>query len=166
MRCMYPTQEFPLCYYKVVVICASELMNSNQTIMAMRLLSVLMGATAALLLLVAADRPYRDSQGHHGATDADKLQMLSLVCQLANYGLGWWCLEMQHERQASMKTPYTETGSYLSMTEEIGAALLSLLFVVGPLIPPGVRLYHTSKQLRTEKQKDDVVHFENPVDST
>ena len=163
---MYARQEFPLCYYKVVVICASELMDSNQTDMATRLLYVLMGATAALLLLVVADRPYRDSQGHDGATDADKLQMLALACQLANYGLGWWCLETQHERQAIMETPYTETGSYLNMMEELGAALLSLLFVVGPLVPPGVRLFRARRKLRKEKLENNALKSENPLNSS
>jgi hypothetical protein len=34
------------------------------------------------------------SQGHDGATDTDKLQMLVLSSQLANYGVGW-CLLMR-----------------------------------------------------------------------
>ena len=32
-----------------------------------------------LLILVAVDKPYRDSQGHEGLTEADKLQLNSVL---------------------------------------------------------------------------------------
>ena len=56
---VFRPQEFPLCCFKVIMICASELMNSDE--MALMLLYVLVGATASLLLLVIVDRPYRDT---------------------------------------------------------------------------------------------------------
>ena len=156
-------QEFPLCCFKVVVICASELMNSDE--MALMLLYVLVGATASLLLLVIVDRPYRDSQGHDGATGADKLQMLVLSSQLANYGVGWWCLTQQLSRAENGMQKNTKTGSYLSETEEVLVALASVLFVVGPLIPPAIQLYRKRRR-RKQQSKDEqesVARFENPM---
>ena len=147
-------QEFPLCCFKVVVICASELMNSDE--MALMLLYVLVGATASLLLLVIVDRPYRDSQGHNGATDADKLQMLVLSSQLANYGVGWWCLTQQLSREESEMQMNAKTGSYLSETEELSVALASVLFVAGPMTPPAIQLCRKRRRREQEQSKDEV----------
>ena len=162
---VFRLQEFPLCCFKVIMICASELLNSDE--MALMLLYVLVGATASLLLLVIVDRPYRDSQGHDGATDADKLQMLVLTSQLANYGVGWWCLTQQVSRAESEMEKNTETGSYLSETEELLVALASVLFVAGPLIPPAIHLYRKRRRRKQEQQSKDeqesAATFENPV---
>ena len=87
--------------------------------MALPLLYVLVGATALLLLLVVVDRPYRDSQGHEGATKADKLQMLVVTAQLANYGVGWWCLTTQAARKLAGRPLDADTGSYLGAGEEV-----------------------------------------------
>ena len=61
----------------------------------------------------------------------------------------------------------TKTGSYLSETEEVLVALASVLFVVGPLIPPAIQLYRKRRRRKQEQQSKDeqesVATFENPV---
>ena len=131
--------EFPLCAFKMVVVCSSELLKTDAK--ALQLLYVLAGATALLLLLVMIDRPYRDSQGHEGATQADYLQMLVLTAQLLNYRVGYWCLITQREREAAGEPRNDTTKSWLSPTEEVVVALLAALFVLGPLLPPGIGWY-------------------------
>eukprot|EP01046_Picozoa_sp_COSAG06_P052279 COSAG06_NODE_8739_length_2082_cov_3.134644_4_plen_97_part_00 len=72
--------------------------------------------------------------GHEGATNADKLQMMVLTSQLANYGIGAWCLTTQNKRTEGGGNPNPDTGSYLDSGEEAVVALLALLFAAGPLI--------------------------------
>lgn len=62
--------EFPLCAFKITLICTSELMGSDE--LALPLLIVLATATALLLKLVVEDQPYRDSQGKRHETPRAK----------------------------------------------------------------------------------------------
>ena len=158
--------EFVLLFYKVFVICVTELFEAER--LAESLLLALQGATGAFLFLVVIDAPYRDSQGHSGWTKADKLQMLSLITQLANYRVATWCL---HRRNANK----------LSDSDELLVALASLLCTVAPLVPAliGARADHkrthahtaggddsdtsdTSDQNDVETEK---VQYSNPVHS-
>ena len=93
----------------------------------------------AFLLLVLVDKPYRDSQGHAGMTQADVLQSLQLAGQLGNYGLGYWCLTTQVARKAAGE-PEVRPGTHLTDGEELGVAFLAFFFVVGPLSPLAVEV--------------------------
>jgi hypothetical protein len=128
--------EFVLLFYKVFVICVTELFEAER--LAESLLLALQGATGAFLFLVVIDAPYRDSQGHSGWTKADKLQMLSLITQLANYRVATWCL---HRRNANK----------LSDSDELLVALASLLCTVAPLVPAliGARADHKQTHAHT-----------------
>ena len=97
------------------------------------------GGTLAFLLLVLVDKPYRDSQGHAGMTQADVLQSLQLAGQLCNYGLGYWCLTTQVARKAAGE-PEVRPGTHLTDGEELAVAFLALFFVVGPLAPLAVEV--------------------------
>jgi hypothetical protein len=66
-----------------------------------------------MLLAIAS----RDSGGHEGSTtNADKLEMLGLTFQLANYGVGWWCMTTQQKRELAGE-PIYDTGSFLTKCE-------------------------------------------------
>ena len=93
-------------------------------------------------------------------TEADKLQLLTLGAQIANYGVAYWCLSTQEARKAAGEEP-SATGSYLGDWEELGVALAALFFTVAPLMPPAVALY---KEHRAEKSKPKAAEkTSNPV---
>ena len=129
--------EFAILYFKVFVVCVTELMNSPDK--ADLLLIMLQAATGLLLLLVIVDRPYSDSAGHDGMTGADALQMLSLVAQLANYRLAAWCLEQQR-------------GDGLSDKEELSVALVAVSLAVAPFIPAIVTAQHRHRKAQEKKR--------------
>ena len=100
---------------------------------------MLSGGTLAFLLLVLVDKPYRDSQGHAGMTQADVLQSLQLAGQLCNYGLGYWCLTTQVARKAAGKLE-VRPGTHLTDGEELAVACLAFFFVIGPLTPLAIEV--------------------------
>ena len=130
--------------------------------MAFKLLATLAGATAVLLVLVAVDLPYRSSDGREGATHADKLQMLTLAAQIANYGLGGWCLRTHRARQASGAVA-SASGSYLSRPEEFAVAGTALCFVVAPLVVTLVALEVAREARVKRKRKRQGEKFVNPL---
>ena len=119
--------------------------------MAFKLLATLAGATAVLLVRVAVALPYRSGDGREGATQADKLQMLTLAAQIANYGLAGWCLRTQRARQASGAVA-SASGSYLSRPEEFAVAGTALCFVVAPLVVTLVAL-EVAREDRVKRQR-------------
>ena len=129
--------EFAILYFKIFVICTTELMNSAPK--AELLLMMLQVATGLLLLLVIVDRPYRDSEGHDGMTGADALQILSLVTQLANYRLAVWCLA--RERTVG-----------LSDNEELLVAVVALLLAIAPLVPAIAAAHYRHRKDQEEKR--------------
>ncbi len=148
--------EFPMIAYKITITVATTLMDSEA--MAKPLVFVLTSAAVMLLSLVAVDKPYRDSQGHEGLTEADKLQLLTLSAQIANYGVAFWCLTTQEDRKAAGEAPFQDTGSYLSVSEELGVALAAMFFAVAPLVPPTIAAHkeHQAKKRRKQHQPSRV----------
>ena len=149
--------------YKITVIAGSTLMDSEAK--AKPLLYVLTSAAALLLVLVAVDKPYRDSQGHEGLTAADKLQLLTLSAQIANYCVAFWCITTQEARKAAGETP-SATGSYLGDWEELGVALAALFFTVAPLVPPTIAACKEHKAKKRSKQREaekGVAKTDNPL---
>ena len=135
--------------YRLAVTIASTLMDSEA--MAKPLLLVLTSAAALLLILVAVDKPYRDSTGRGGITEADKLQLLALGAQIANYGVAFWCLTTQEERKAAGVEP-SASGSYLDDWEELGVALAALFFAVAPLVPPTIAAHKEHQAKKRSRQ--------------
>ena len=157
--------EFPMIAYKITITVATTLMDSEA--MARPLLYVLTSAAVMLLILVAVDKPYRDSQGHEGLTEADKLQLLTLSAQIANYGVAFWCLTTQEDRKAAGEEP-SASGSFLSDGEELGVALATLFFTVAPLVPPTIaalKEHQAKERNRQAKGEDDtgVAKTDNPA---
>ena len=155
--------EFPMVAYRIYVTVATTLMDSEA--MARPLLLVLLAAVFLLLALVAVDKPYRDSQGHEGLTEADKLQLLTLSAQIANYGVAFWCLTTQEERKAAGQEP-SASGSFLSDWEELGVALATLFFTVAPLVPPTIAAHKEHQAKKRSKQANGekgVVKIDNPM---
>ena len=152
--------EFPMIAYKITITVATTLMDSEAK--ARPLLYVLTSAAALLLILVAVDKPYRDSQGHEGLTEADKLQLLTLYAQIANYGVAFWCLTTQEERKAAGVEP-SATGSYLGDWEELGVALATLFFAVAPLVPPTIAAHKEHQANKRSKEEEGVVKTDNPM---
>ena len=155
--------EFPMIAYKITVVTASTLMDSEAK--AKLLLCVLTSAAVLLLLVVTAYKPYRDGQGHDGRTAADELQLLTLSAQIANYGVAFWCLTTQEDRKAAGQEPST-SGSFLSDGEELGVALATLFFTVAPLVPPTIAALkeHQAKQLqgKADRRRDKDAMDEAP----
>ena len=152
--------EFPMIAYKITITVATTLMDSEAK--ARPLLYVLTSAAALLLILVAVDKPYRDSQGHEGLTEADKLQLLTLSAQIANYGVAFWCLTTQEERKAAGEEP-SASGSFLSDGEELGVALATLFFAVAPLVPPTIAAHKEHQAKKRSGQEEGVVKTDNPM---
>ena len=130
--------------------------------MAFKLLGTLAGATAVLLVLVAVDLPYRSSDGREGATQADKLQMLTLAAQIANYGLAGWCLRTHRARQASGAVA-SASGSYLSRPEEFAVSLTALFFVIAPFVVCLIALEVAREARVKRKRKRQGEKFVNPL---
>ena len=149
--------------YRITVTVATTLMDTKA--MAKPVLYVLTSAAALLLILVAVDKPYRDSQGHEGLTEADKLQMLTLSAQIANYGVAFWCLTTQEDRKAAGQEP-SASGSFLTDGEELGVALATLFFTVAPLVPPTIAALkeHQAKKLqgKADRRRDKDAMDEAP----
>eukprot|EP01045_Picozoa_sp_COSAG04_P018017 COSAG04_NODE_1634_length_6102_cov_20.966184_4_plen_196_part_00 len=129
--------------------------------------ALLTSAAALLLILVAVDKPYRDSQGHEGLTEADKLQLLTLSAQIANYGVAFFCLTTQEDRKAAGQEP-SASGSFLSDWEELGVALATLFFTVAPLVPPTIAAHkeHQAKKRSSQAKGEDdtgVAKTDNPA---
>ena len=143
--------EFFLIAFKLTIVVASEMLDADEN--ALTLLYVLFGGTLAFLLLVLVDKPYRDSQGHAGMTQADVLQSLQLAGQLCNYGLGYWCLTTQVARKAAGE-PEVRPGTHLTDGEELGVAFLAFFFVVGPLAPLAVEVRKRHSQTGCERYAD------------
>ena len=155
--------EFPMIAYKITITVATTLMDSEA--MAKPLVYVLTSAAVMLLILVAVDKPYRDSQGHEGLTEADKLQLLTLSAQIANYGVAFWCLTTQEDRKAAGQEP-SASGSFLTDGEELGVALATLFFTVAPLVPPTIaahKEHQSKKRSRQAKGEKGVVETDNPM---
>ena len=155
--------EFPMIAYKITITVATTLMDSEPK--AKPLLVVLTSAAALLLILVAVDKPYRDSQGHEGLTEADKLQLLTLSAQIANCGVAYWCLTTQEDRKAAGEEP-SASGSFLSDWEELGVALATLFFTVAPLVPPTIAAHKEHQEKKRSKQANGekgVVKIDNPL---
>ena len=154
--------EFPLCMFKIVVICSSQLMGSDE--LAFELLFLLVVCTTALLLLVMVDLPYRDKSGTSGMTHADKLQILVLAGQLANYGVAYWCLTTKIDRRKRDVPLTATTGSYLSVIEQALVSLAAVVFILGPVLPPWYGYYKDRKNKQRQlQQEEDRVSVENPV---
>eukprot|EP01045_Picozoa_sp_COSAG04_P009498 COSAG04_NODE_551_length_12696_cov_13.088989_9_plen_193_part_00 len=155
--------EFPMIAYKITVVTASTLMDSEAK--AKLLLCVLTSAAVLLLLVVTAYKPYRDSQGKEGMTAADELQLLTLSAQIANYGVAFLCLTTQEDRKAAGQEP-SASGSFLTDGEELGVALATLFFTVAPLVPPTIAAHkeHQAKKLqgKADRHRDKDAMDEAP----
>ena len=92
--------DFPLLYNKILFAVLSVLMDSDAQ--AWNLLYTWATLTAATLVLVAVDKPFRDPDrlDWEGITLADKLMIVSQLAQLVNYLVAAVCLHSKESRLA------------------------------------------------------------------
>ena len=104
--------EFFLIAFKLTIVVASEMLDADEN--ALTLLYVLFGGTLAFLLLVLVDKPYRDSQGHAGRTQADVLQSLQLAGQLGSQLAG-----QRRAANRAVGTVATWLAAYVAHTQQL-----------------------------------------------
>jgi hypothetical protein len=92
--------DFPLLYNKILFAVLCVLADSDAQ--AWNLLFILTALTAATLVLVVVDKPFRDSDRleWEGITLADKLMIVSQLAQLVNYYAAVECLRSKESRLA------------------------------------------------------------------
>ena len=135
--------EFVLIYHKIIVIIASEKLNSGTKADTHTLLRVLCVSTVLLILIVAVRKPFRDSEGTTGLTEADKSELISLLCYLGEMGVAWICLQVREDRQSNR----------LTKPEESMVTVITLFFVGFPLIQMLNSVIHHRLKRRSRKLK-------------
>jgi hypothetical protein len=150
--------EFPLIYNKILLVACTVMLDSHRW----PLLGTLVVWTVALLVLVWVDKPFRDSSGLEGATNADKLMMLTLVSQLLNYGVAAICMLSADRLIESCKEKIAEALDGVPQASDetsVFATIMGLIFVLLPVVAT-LTVYHQEQAQKRENEVEGALESE------